>query len=394
MIVGVHLGGFVPESGGGYTFQAEVVRSLADLAGETRHRFVLLCPRPEALDPGVRGGLEAAAFPGGPGGRVRSRASRWLAGLARRPAPPNRLDEVARATGVQFLWFAGVDAQQTDLPYVATVWDLQHRLQPWFPEVSAGGVWAWREGFHGAFLRRAAAVITGTEAGRSEVERFYQVPADRILVLPHPTPGFALDAVPGDDGVLSRYGIPPGYLFYPAQFWSHKNHVNLLIAVRNLRDEHGLSLPVVFVGSDKSNGAHVRRVVGELGLASQVHFLGFVPQADLASLYTRAFALTYVSFFGPENLPPLEAFALGCPVIASDVSGAREQLGDAALRVEPADPAQIAEAVRSLHDTPNLRAELIRRGRERAARWTGRDFVRGVLAYLDRFDAVRRCWDY
>jgi glycosyltransferase involved in cell wall biosynthesis len=43
--------------------------------------------------------------------------------------------------------------------------------------------------------------------------------------------------------------------------------------------------------------------------------------------------LRYPSFFGAENLPPLEAFALGCPVIAADMPGAREQLGDAAILV-------------------------------------------------------------
>ena len=145
--------------------------------------------------------------------------------------------------------------------------------------------------------------------------------------------------------VREKYGITGDYLFYPAQFWSHKNHVNLLLALELLQSSLRRPLSVVFVGPDHGNLAHVKATVDRLGLADRVQFLGFVPREDLIDLYRQAFALSYVTFFGPENLPPLEAFALGCPVIASEVSGAREQLQDAVLFVDPTSPEQIAEAV-------------------------------------------------
>ncbi len=123
-----------------------------------------------------------------------------------------------------------------------------------------------------------------------------------------------------------------------------------------------------------------------------VAFLGFVPLEDLVALYRGAFALTYMTFFGPENLPPLEAFALGCPVIASDVPGAREQLGNAALFVDPRDPSEIAAAVKTLSDNESMRRTLVEQGRARAEKWTAKEFVRGVFAALDEFEPVRRCW--
>ena len=181
-------------------------------------------------------------------------------------------------------------------------------------------------------------------------------------------------------------------LLYPAQFWSHKNHVNLLLAAAALKSEHEIDLPVVFVGSDKGNQEFVRTFAAQLNPAIDVAFLGFVPTQDLVALYRGAFALAYVTFFGPENLPTLEAFALGCPVVASDVDGAREQLSDAALFVNPRDPANIAAAIKSLYDDNNLRQSLIAKGRARAERWTAKDFVRGVFHALDEFEPVRRCW--
>jgi glycosyltransferase involved in cell wall biosynthesis len=110
------------------------------------------------------------------------------------------------------------------------------------------------------------------------------------------------------------------------------------------------------------------------------------------ALYRQALALTYVSWCGPENLPPLEAFALGCPVIATRIPGAEEQLGDAALLCEPGDPASISQTIASVHADAELRARLVDAGRVRARRFSPADYVAGALKFLDEFSTVRRCW--
>ena len=88
----------------------------------------------------------------------------------------------------------------------------------------------------------------------------------------------------------------------------------------------------------------------------------------------------------------MEAFALGTPVLASAVSGAEEQMGDAALLVDPLDPAAIAAAIKQLHGDKELRAKLIKRGKTRAAKWTMDDFVKGAFQVLDNFAPLRRTW--
>ncbi len=394
MKVGVYLEEFSPHVGGGYTIQEDVFRALLELKDQTRHSFVVFCRRPEELPGGSTSEqIQTVAFPGTLTERAVSHVSRKAASLREKRKAQSRLEQIAHDAGVEFMWFVGAEAVQFDIPYLAIVWDLQHRLQPWFPEVSAGGIWEQREGFYRQFLRRAAFIIAGTEAGRAEIERFYQVPRDRIRILPHPTPRFFLEASQRDpQPTLEKYGLEQGFVLYPAQFWSHKNHANLLHAAHHLREAYQLSIPLVFVGSDKGNENYVRQLAAKLDLNGQVHFLGFVPVADLIDLYRTALALAYVTFFGPENLPPLEAFAIGCPVIASNVSGANQQLGDAALLVDPKDPQQIATAIKTVNDDAQLRGMLIERGRTTAARWTSREFVQGVFSILDEFAAIRGCW--
>jgi glycosyltransferase involved in cell wall biosynthesis len=145
-----------------------------------------------------------------------------------------------------------------------------------------------------------------------------RISQERVHILPHPTPACALNA---SQKTKLPDGLEPGYLFYPAQFWAHKNHVNLLLALKQLSDQ-GKVIQLVLTGSDYGNLLHIEKTISELGLQNQVRTLGFVSNEELVAFYQNALALTYVSFFGPENLPPLEAFALGCPVIAARVDGA------------------------------------------------------------------------
>jgi glycosyltransferase involved in cell wall biosynthesis len=99
-----------------------------------------------------------------------------------------------------------------------------------------------------------------------------------------------------------------------------------------------------------------------------------------------------VSFGGPENLPPLEAFALGCPVVAAAIAGAEEQLGDAALRVDPRSPEAIADALARVITDRGLAESLRAKGLQRAKARTAEGFVRGMFSWLDGFAPLRRAW--
>jgi glycosyltransferase involved in cell wall biosynthesis len=112
----------------------------------------------------------------------------------------------------------------------------------------------------------------------------------------------------------------------------------------------------------------------------------------MAALYRGALALVMPSFFGPTNLPPVEAFALGCPVITSDLRGAREHFGEAAILVNPRDPGDIARGILRVYKDATLREELIRRGREVASRWSAADYARALVEIFQSFEPIRRCW--
>jgi glycosyltransferase involved in cell wall biosynthesis len=394
MHVAAVVAGFDPQSGGGHTFEREILEALRLAAASSAHRFTVLCPEPAAaaLERELSGSAITVAAVPRRTGRLAAMAFREIESVRAHWRRPSDIDRVAGKLGIEFVWFLSAQPDRTDIPFMTVVWDLQHRAAPWFPEMSAQGIWDGRESVHRWFLQRATKVITGTQVGREQLVQFFQVPSENILTLPHPTPSYVFTNTKAEPmGVVEKLGLMQPFVLYPAQFWPHKNHVNLLLAIAHLR-KAGTTVSVALVGSDKGNRQFIADIAAREGISDQVRFLGFVDRDVLVELYRQALALTYVSWCGPENLPPLEAFGLGCPVVATRIPGAEEQLGDAALFCEPNDPVSIADAIAKVLADTKLRADLIASGQVRARRFTSADFVAGALNFLDQFSAVRRCW--
>lgn len=411
MKVAIPISSGLPSDGGGYTFESQITAALIEVASDVKHDFWFFDLSQLTLSPPREGKNYQILYPPP---KTFKGYQNWLGqntlALGRKLGNPSTkflpiswseawCTRFLKENRFDFTWlltpYTLTQAPNPSIPYAFTVWDLQHRLQPYFPEVSLRKEWATREFLYTRRLQQATYIITGTKRGQQELEQFYQIAPERIQIIPFPTPDFALkigNIMDGEDDFLSQQGLPKTYFFYPAQFWSHKNHATLLRAVRRLRDLHQLEISIVFTGSDKGNLDYVRQLVKKLELEDNVHFLGFVSQIDLIKLYQLATALVFPTHFGPDNLPPLEAFALGCPVIASNVPGASEQLGKAALLVQPNDAEQLALAIKSVYEDSQLRQNLCQAGLERAHLWKTQDYIQKMLAILDEFQSIRYCW--
>jgi glycosyltransferase involved in cell wall biosynthesis len=102
--------------------------------------------------------------------------------------------------------------------------------------------------------------------------------------------------------------------------------------------------------------------------------------------------MVYPSLFGPENLPPLESFALGCPVVASDIPGAAEQLGSCAVRVDPFDAEGWSRAILEVFSDETLRRRLVESGRTRAVGFTAREFAKSLCGLFSDVARLVRRW--
>lgn len=280
--------------------------------------------------------------------------------------------------------------------YIFTVWDLCHRDFMEFPEVRENKIFEAREAVYQHALTKAVAVIVDSELGKENVIRRYGVDPERVKILHFsPAPETRLD----DDAYLTgfvdikqKYKINGDYIYYPAQFWAHKNHVYILEAIALLKEKHNTELYAIFSGADKGNLDHVLAVAESLGIKHFVRYVGFVSNEEVSYLYKQSLALVMPTYFGPTNLPPLEAFQLGVPVVYSDLPGLREQVGDAALLVDLSNPQSLVNQLLSLLRQPELHDQLIEKGRHQLLQHTDEERWRVLESIFDRFSVKLSCW--
>lgn len=299
---------------------------------------------------------------------------RWVFQLARALLRIRGLD-VATSVLARFLDTSEADlvyftspapeaAQLQQKPFVWTLWDLCHRDSPEFPEVRTSGKFEAREEFNSRALRQASIVVVDSEELIDKAELYFGVQREKFVSIPFAPPLSRQIQSP------QREDIPPEvrdlagrYFFYPAQLWTHKNHVRIIEALR-LANLQGNDFHAVFVGKDHGAGQAIKRELSALGMASHVHFLGYVDDAAIPALYTHSIGLVMASYFGPTNIPPLEAMLLDTPVIASDVH--RNQLGSAALYFNPDDADELSKFMVDISDT-KVSKRLVSAGRKRLA---------------------------
>jgi glycosyltransferase involved in cell wall biosynthesis len=198
----------------------------------------------------------------------------------------------------------------SNIPMLNTVWDLGHRHYPEFEEFSFGGRFQKREYFYNNVLNRSAHVIVDGEKTKSELVAYYGVQEARVTPL-----GLFPCKFPH---TCSESCIEDQYVFYPAQFWGHKNH-EVLVEAFSLLKPSKPNLKLIFSGADKGEMEKIKRLVNRLGLQESVQFLGFISAEEMSMYYHHAAMTAFPSKLGYTNLPPLESLLSGTPVIVSDV---------------------------------------------------------------------------
>lgn len=264
-------------------------------------------------------------------------------------------------------------------PFICTIHDLQEK---YFPEY-----FSWKDLIARYFEKKrsgkhAARILCESDYVKSDIINFLDVDPNKVTILQSPPPSdflnkdYSSEAI---EGIKRKYNLPDSYIFYPAQFWYHKNHIKLLDAFKIITTKYD-SLYLVLTGSKRNNYENVIRRAKELGLSCKVLYLGYIDYEDLPGLYKLSEMLVLPTLFESVSIPIYEAFALKVPVCSSNVVALPEQVGDAGLLFDPNDPNDIAKKIEKLLDDEELRETLAERGYERIKNFDHQNYV----VYLKR----------
>ena len=232
-----------------------------------------------------------------------------------------------------------------------------------------------------ASLAKADALFVISEHSRRDLLNFFDVPAERVVVvyqavdLPAPLRHVGHDEL--RQALKDRFDLAPGgyFLFFGA-IEPKKNVMRIL-------DAHAMSragLPLVIAGRNGWMYERELRRIGELladpRTAARLRRYEYLPFEQLMLLLKGARALVFPSLYEGFGLPVLEAMQMGVPVITSNVASLPEVAGDAALLVDPRDAGQIAAAMDRLAGDDALHADLVRRGHQQAQHFSPDRYLR------------------
>lgn len=238
---------------------------------------------------------------------------------------------------------------------------------------------------YGWSARHAALVITTTEAVKQDVARCYDVPPERIRVVP-----LAIDEIfrpmPGNPKIgearLRYLGSPAPFFLFVGKFTIRRNVPKLIQAFAELKRRAGLPHKLLMIGLNTTE-LNVPQMAAEMGVAEHVAHCEYISDEDLSLLYNAAEVFIMPSTFETLSLPVMEAQASGTPVISIDTVGLRETTGGAALLIKQAEETEIAAAMEKLATDAALRRELSESGLAQARRFSWERCSAETLAVLE-----------
>jgi glycosyltransferase involved in cell wall biosynthesis len=229
--------------------------------------------------------------------------------------------------------------------YIITHWDIGIKSKFHCQKIFSVSRYEEIDHYNRIRLHQAFAIFTESEQSKRDLIEVEKVYSEKIFVVPL-MPGGIVKLSASEDlqkDILNKWKIEKNkFFFYPAQFWGHKNHYSLIQAFKLLSTNYP-ELKLVLSGSDKGNMPYIKRTVEKENLGDKVIFTGFIPQEDLFTFYKNAIALVMPTLLGPTNMPPLEAYYLGCKVICSNLKGHMELMGSNADYFDPFNYAEMAQ---------------------------------------------------
>jgi glycosyltransferase involved in cell wall biosynthesis len=245
--------------------------------------------------------------------------------------------------------------------FISTVLDVCHRDFPNFKEVS-GKVFFFREYLNNKILPLSSLIVTESDSLKSKIVKFYKLNLDKIITIPNvPSKLMFYEKNINLKKIKNKFNITSDFYFYPAQFWFHKNHKIILDAVKKLKDRK-INVNFVFCGRDKGNLEFIKNKILEFKINENIKILNYVTDKEVFALYKISKALIMPTYFGPTNIPPVEAWSLDVPVAYS--SYLSDHGKNAALYFHPDSSDELVDVLLKLQIGP-IRKKLILNGRKR-----------------------------
>ena len=315
----------------------------------------------------------------------------------------NKFENFLKKINVDVVYFPSASQYSLyleDTKFIINIGDINHRENIEFPEVVDSSEFQRKDDIFRKSLPRALAIFTNASIIKERISFFYGILKERIfLVNLHPSsPIKNFKNIDKEKQLKVReiHKLPRNYIFYPAMYLPHKNHKNLIDALKILKLNFKPDLKIVFCGNDNDVNylKNLKTYVNKNNLNDSVTFLNFVDDDQLPYLYLDAFLLAMPTLMGPANIPPWEAFKMEVPVIYSELEGIKEVFGDAVLYIDPLKPESIANGIKEIFQNTELKNNLIIKGKKRLDQIDYKTEFDQFFNIIKEYRKLKQVWEF
>lgn len=236
-------------------------------------------------------------------------------------------------------------------------------------------------------LKKSSHVFVVSENTQNDLIKHFNFPkaqTTEVPCAPHANYQKELDSKESEK-ISKKYNLPEKFILGVGTIEPRKNYSNLIKSFVIVKRKYP-DIKLVIVGKKGWKYQEVLQIVKQHNLQDDIIFTGYMPDDDLHHTYHLAEMFVFPSLYEGFGIPPLEAMASGCPVIASNSSSLPEVIDDAGLLIDPKNSIKIADAIVSLLENPQVRSNLIEKGFYRSKRFT---WEKSAEIALNEFNALQ-----
>lgn len=265
------------------------------------------------------------------------------------------------------------------VPLIVTIHDLSYY---YYPEEFLRKDLYKLNNWTAASISKAAEIVAVSRTTKKDIQKYFDIDEDHLYVIYN---GFEKHSIPKDGTkILKEYGLTKNkYLMYVGTLQPRKNIPTLVEAFATFYKTNP-DYRLVIVGKHGWLFDNLFESVKKHDVENSVVFTGFIPDKDVAQLYSNAFCFVLPSLYEGFGIPILEAMSYGCPVISSHASSLPEIGGDACLYFDPKDSNDLLEKIVQLHENKSTYTSLIAAGKKRVKEFSWEQSARETLDVIMR----------